>query len=565
MLSLSRIQGATVNRDHLVQRALQFLLALVVVSIGTASPASAHATLIGSDPAEGAVLDVQPDEIRFTFSESVSLVPDGVQVFDARGGALASSATARGPKVAVELTDDVGEGTLVVVWRVVSEDGHPISGSLRFSIAVASVDMVAPPVAPEASSRPPWTLSMTEWIGYAGLLAAAGIVAFTVLFLPASHLANKSRRRLVRAARAGAVAAVLAWLVGVPLTAMYQLGGGLGVLNDGTTWSTLAVTKYVTAGVVAGAVIASVVLLGDGQRGLRRNVAAISVGAVAVCAPALTGHTRAVTPEVLVVAADMLHLVAGSVWLGGLLALLLVLPDLAGRGTLAIDALAKFSVVAAGVLVALVLTGALLAWRITGSWGVLFDSAYGRLLLVKVAAAMVAVLIAAANRFVLLPRLQQATHRRDRRAGAGLLVRAAAAEAVVLVAVLLVTGFLVDKNPERDQPAAGSVEPAVHTAALGDDLEVRATIESPAPGPTDVTVELLDANGEPTEGLEAPSVRLMSDKVNLGTLPVKSVAPGTYAAQAVLPTSGGWRLQVSLKVGEFENPVAVLRFTAAAP
>ncbi|WP_240617436.1 copper resistance protein CopC [Nocardioides speluncae] len=551
------------NRDHLARHTLLLLFALVALLIGTASPASAHATLISSDPAEGAVLETQPEQIRFTFSESVSLVPDGVQVFDARGGSVASSATARGPELTAELPDEVGEGTLVVVWRVVSEDGHPISGSLRFSVGAPSAEVAAPPVETAVPAKPPWTLSVTEWVGYVGLLMAAGMVAFTVLFLPASHLANKSRRRLVVAARGGAVAAVLAWLLGVPLTAMYQLGGGLGVLAERTTWSTLAVMEYVTAGVVAGGVVASVVLLGDGVNGVRQNVAAMVAGAAALSAPALTGHTRAVTPEVLVVGADMLHLLTGSVWLGGLLALLLVLPDLAGRGTLAVETLARFSVVAAGVLVALVLTGSLLAWRITGSWAVLFDSAYGRLLLVKVAAALVAVLIAAANRFVLLPRLQQATHRRDRRAGAGLLVRATAAETAVLVGVLLVTGFLVDKSPERDraEPAAATpAEPVTKTASLGD-IEVRATMASPVPGPSAITVELLDANGEPTEGLKAPSIRLASDKVNLGTLPAQSVAPGTYEAQAVLPTPGSWRLQVSLRVGEFDNPVATLEFT----
>ena len=52
--------------------------------LGTAGPASAHATLIRTDPAEGAVLDAVPDQILFTFSEGVHGLPDGVQVFDAR-------------------------------------------------------------------------------------------------------------------------------------------------------------------------------------------------------------------------------------------------------------------------------------------------------------------------------------------------------------------------------------------------------------------------------------------------------------------------------------------------
>lgn len=534
------------------------VLAALLVLLAVPAPARAHATLIGTDPAQGAVLEAAPDAIRFTFTENVSLVPHGVRVFDAAGEEVGSDATAGGSELSVTLDEEPGDGTLVVVWRVVSEDGHPISGSLAFSIGAPSDQLVAPPVADQDSTGPPTALSIVGWLGYVALLLTTGLVAFVVLFLPDHHLADRARARLVRASRTGAVTAGLTWAISIPATAVYQVGEGLGALGEGATWSSLDPTEYVVSAAVVAGVALAVVLLGRGLVDRTRRVVALVACVVAACAPALTGHPRAATPEALAVAADMLHLVAGSTWLGGLVALVLVLPDLAGRRTLAAEVLARFSVVAAGVLVALVMTGALLAWRIAGSWGVLFETGYGRLLLVKIGAALVAVLIAAWNRFALVPRLQDAGKRRERRDSAGLLVRTTAAEAGVLVAVLLVTGFLVDRSPERtpDVPVTAT-EPVVDTASASG-VEVRATLAPPSTGPVTITVELRDEAGEPTEVFAAPALRLSNGDLDLGTLPATSVAPGVYSAPVVLPSEGAWQLQVSLPVSELENPVLLL-------
>ena len=285
--------------------------------------------------------------------------------------------------------------------------------------------------------------------------------------------------------------------------------------------------------------------------------------AIAAAAPALTGHTRAASPELLVIGADVLHLLAGSVWLGGLAGLALTLPDLAGRGAMAAKVLARFSTAAAGVLAALVATGSVLAWRILGSWGALLDTTYGQLLLVKIGIVLVAVAIATWNRWSLLPRLQRATKQDNRRLGVRPVVRATTVESMVLVAVLVVTGLLVDKSPESDpEPAsaAAETEPDTRTTTLGD-IEVRATVTPLTRGPNTVTLQLRSATGEPTEGVAPPVVRISSDQVQLGTVPLTQAVAGTYTAQVVLPAPGTWQMQVSLRISEFANPVATLEFT----
>ena len=553
----------SVARRSVAGALLVSLVAAFVLAL--APPASAHANLIGTDPAEGAVLTTAPEQVVLTFDEGVRGVPDGIQVFDSQGGPVDASPTVQGTALTVALAEPLGEGTTVIVWRVVSEDGHPISGSLTFSVGAPTSDFT-PPVT-EASGTPdvPRMLTLARWVGYLSLFLASGLVAFVALFLPAEQGADAVRRRVGRILRWPALVVVVSWLSMVPLTATYLVDGGWDALVGGDAWAALPWSEYAVPLAVVGWTVLAVVLLGRGGLTPPRRLGSVGAAAIAAAAPALTGHTRAASPELLVVGADALHLLSGSVWLGGLAGLALTLPALAGQGALAAETLARFSTAAAGVLAALVATGSVLAWRILGSWGALVDTTYGRLLLVKVFIVVVAMAIAAWNRWSLLPRLQQAAKAggQGRVTRTRPVVRASAVEGVALVAVLLVTGFLVDKSPEPEPAVAAAGEQETEadagTTTLGD-IEVRADLTPLTRGPNTVTLRLTTPDGEPTEGVAPPVVRLTSDRVDLGEVPLTPVSVGLYTTEIVLPSAGEWRMQVSLRVSEFANPVGELEF-----
>ncbi|MBG0566687.1 copper resistance protein CopC [Actinoplanes sp. NEAU-A11] len=529
--------------------------------LGISQPANAHADLVSTDPAEGAVLQTAPDQILFTFDEAMRGVPNGVQVFDAQGELVDATTTVKGTELEVGLSEQLGNGTTVITWRVVSEDGHPIGGALTFSVG-APTPVATPPSSDSRIAEVSWTLTLARWVGYVGLLLATGLVTFAAVFLPASPWADRLRRRLAAVTRTVTAVAAAAWLAALPITAIYLLGGGPSLLAQGPTWSSLPLTEYAVAAAVIGGMVLAVALLSLGRASRQRRVAAVAVAAIAAMAPALVGHTRAASPEVLAIGADALHLLAGSVWLGGLVGLTLTLPDLSSRGAHAAEVLARFSTAAAGVLAALIATGSLLAWRILGSWGALVDTGYGQLLLVKVAIVLVAVAIAAWNRWSLLPRLKQATKRTNRQPPSRSVVRATAIEGAVLTVALLITGLLVGTSPEDGSlpaSAAAQANPDTRTTTLGD-VEVRATLTPLARGSNTVTLRLSSVAGEPTEGVAPPVVRLSSDRAALGAVPLTQVSPGFYTAQVMLPAPGTWRMQVSLRVSEFANPVGELEF-----
>ncbi len=532
------------------------VLAAVLGVLGTAGPASAHATLVSTDPAEGAVLPQAPGTVTFTFDEPVQLVPDGLLAFDAAGERVDIEASAGGVEVTGDLPGDLADGTYVVTWRVVSADGHPIAGSLTFHVGAPSPKVVPPKVGPADPGAVPTLQGIVHGLDYAALLLAGGLAVFLGWTSRGVRLPDAARRRLVRLLRASALVAVLAAAVAVPLAGAYQLGSGAGGVLDldavdpDLVRDDLVVLALHVLGLGAAA-------WGAGRA--RPSLTADLATALAVWSPALVGHTRAYEPSTLLVVTDALHLTAGSVWLGGLVALALVLPAVAGRPRDAAQLLARFSTLAAALLVALALSGVLLGWRIVGSWSRLVEETYGRLLLVKVALVLVVAAVAAYNRFRLVPQVTDGVGHTRQRRGAGLVRRAVVAEAAVLVAVLGVTGFLTQKPPGGAPPAApATADTGVVTGAASDDLRVLAVLD-PGPGlQRRLIVQVQDLAGEPLDVYDAPSVALRSASVDLGAVPVVPSGSGTYVADVVFPTPGAWELSVSVRTDEFTSPVTTL-------
>ncbi|MGJ9423427.1 copper resistance CopC family protein [Aeromicrobium sp. CF3.5] len=146
----------------------------LLVSVLGASPASAHAALVGTDPEDGASLQALPDSITFTFNENVGNVNVAVQAPD--GSPLELSDVAGVDNMATATLADPGQrGEYTASYRVVSADGHPISGTVKFMVltgeAVDQVDIE--PVAQGFFDR---HTDHIIWGSLAGLAAIALIV-----------------------------------------------------------------------------------------------------------------------------------------------------------------------------------------------------------------------------------------------------------------------------------------------------------------------------------------------------------------------------------------------------
>lgn len=151
------------SRRHPVRALVAALATLLIASggvlLGTA-PAFAHDELVSSDPASGSTVDALPAALTLTFSGD--LLSDAsttvIQVTDASGASLADGAPSVSGNVVTQPLAGPASGSIAVAWRVVSSDGHPISGEFAFTANAAPVATPTPSetadATPEAAATP---------------------------------------------------------------------------------------------------------------------------------------------------------------------------------------------------------------------------------------------------------------------------------------------------------------------------------------------------------------------------------------------------------------------------
>src|SRR3954454_2923670 len=136
-------------------------LAALLSALCIAGAAWAHATLLSSEPADGSVLTLPPKMVQLQFNESVA--PSVIGVIDASGKARDVATRAVGQSVLIVLPDDLPQGTQIVSYRVVSQDGHPVAGSLLFSIG--AVTGSAPPMKASPLAGLIWLARIGVYLG----------------------------------------------------------------------------------------------------------------------------------------------------------------------------------------------------------------------------------------------------------------------------------------------------------------------------------------------------------------------------------------------------------------
>jgi copper transport protein len=200
------------------------LLALVALAIA-APAASAHATLEGTTPARGAVLKTEPEQVVFRFNEPVEGTFGAVRVFDAKGKRAddghISHPNGDGPKIAVGLRSGLPHGAYTATYRVVSADGHPVSGGIVFDVGAAgaapaqSVDVLLKGT--KAGPQTAVAMGVAKAVGYLAIaLALGGMIFLFAVWGPAVRAAGlpgagapfacRARRLLAVAAGLGATA-----------------------------------------------------------------------------------------------------------------------------------------------------------------------------------------------------------------------------------------------------------------------------------------------------------------------------------------------------------------------
>ncbi|MGA5554726.1 copper resistance CopC/CopD family protein [Streptomyces lavendulocolor] len=364
--------------------------------------ASAHAALTGSTPKDGAVVATAPKDVTLTFSEQVAMGDDAIRVLEPSGkradtGELRDLCAGAVVKYGVDLHSGLPEGTYTVAWRAVSADSHPISGAFTFSIGAPSKTTVALPKEEAGGGVVGVLYGIARYVSYGGFVLLVGGAAFVLACWPRGAAVRPLQRLVVRGWAALTAATLALLLLRAPYTGADFGPGSLGAVLETKTGAAL-VSRLLLLGAAA---LFVAVLFGAYTRredeGEKKDLTfGLAIGGTVVAAGiagtwALSEHASAGLQPLVAMPVDILHLLAMAAWLGGLAALLVALyrePSVEG------SAVRRFSRVAFGSVVVLAATGVYQSWRQVGSWSALTGTAYGRLLLLKVA--LVAVLVAVA-------------------------------------------------------------------------------------------------------------------------------------------------------------------------
>jgi copper transport protein len=563
---------------RLVAVAACALTATVALVLGAAR-AEAHAELMSTEPAAGEHLATAPDQVVLHFSEAVNLGDDLVRVLDSEGDEVDAGDPVHlnGERSSVALPlPSLDDGGYVVSWRVISSDGHPVGGAFTFRVGDASA---AAPGEDEAlindvlggSGQGDAALGIAygvaRFAAFAGIIVLVGAIAFVAWLWPAG-------RDDPRARRIGLVAwwtALVATVACIPLYAAYVVGGTLGDALDPSLIGDELGHQNGRAWLARALLLVAIAVVARSKRADRWLLSGL--GAAVLVTVSLTGHAVSGDLVPLAFVTDLVHLAAVSVWLGGLVVLIGSLLWRDAGSDRSDDEVAtivgRFSPVAFGAVVMIVVSGAIQGWRQVGSYDALFDTAYGRLLMFKVllvAGMLVAAsfsrawirnrAVAGARAMALSPGPGAVAASADRGpASLAVLRRSVSAEVALAVGVLAVTAMLVNAVPGTS--AGGDTGPSgpFATQVHGETLMVQVAVDPVTVGQSDVKLTVTDHGLNPIEPEEVQASLTLPER-DLGpiTLTLENTGPGEYVASDVeIPYPGEWQLDMAVRTSDIDQ------------
>jgi copper transport protein len=554
--------------------------------------ASAHANLVRSQPAANSAVHTSPTELRLWFSEAPELRFSQIQILDQNGTVTNVVGPLRidtsDSQLLIAPLERLPEGIYTVSWRVLSSvDGHVTAGSFAFVVGNTfpmGELKLASGVAPAGASGPTLPGVLTRWLGYLAIALLTGGFGFVPLVLQPALAPPKPRATrkktpspTLKAERASErevnaqpfshasglfTVLVIGWvfMLGATISGVVlQAATGAGVDPLAVIGAPLATllgsTRY---GVLFWARIVLLVVIGGllafrQSRWWRREMAprwwltGLGASALILLTISLGSHAAATTQPLLPIIADLIHMMAASVWIGGLVGLLLALLWLRRtEGTQSAPAVARlvaqFSQIAIICVAALGLSGAYRAIAEIADPANLIDTPYGTMLLFKIVLIVPLLGIAALNLLFIRRRLAEVaqTGQAPARSPFHLIRQTVGSEIIFTTAVLLITGILTSLPPSREAFGAGFV-----VRGQAEDLRLVMTVNPAQPGLNTFTIFARDSGGRPVADAQKVAIIFTLFEHDMGETEAVAVnmGDGRYVVQGgFMPMVGTWRL-----------------------
>jgi copper transport protein len=517
-----------------VRHVLIVLAAAMAISGVAADQALSHATLVASVPADGQILAGPPTHITLRFNEPVSLLA-ATLVRPTGETAPLEQVTVSAEAVTIHLPSLVERGSYAVSWRVVSDDGHPIAATTFFAVGEASDTTSG---RDDTVGTVAFGLWMVRLVLFGSLMFGVGGAAFRIVAGELPHGAVMSARL---ALGLGLVASPL--LVG--LQGLDLLGLGVANLLHVPAWiaglgSPFSTTALLSAGSIGCAFLALEVR--SHRLSVLLNSAALALLGLSVC---FSGHASVAEPRWLAATALIAHVISISWWLGALLPLAFLLKLERRQAT---PCLISFSRYIPYAIFPLLISGTILAVLQLGVPGPHWWSAYGLIFACKLLLVIVLLGVASWNRWVLTAPAAAGKPQAVSQIRKGIIV-----EIILCIVILALVSAWRFTPPPRALvvEAPNPVELRLGSMAF----EAMTTIEDRRTGTSDIAVQLLPAG--PAARVNARSVKITMQPPGAALAPVireaDSAGDGRWLAKQVpLPVAGTWRIEVEVRITDFD-------------
>ncbi|WP_244619294.1 copper resistance protein CopC [Rhizobium sp. 18055] len=501
------------------------VLMVLLLSVLFPPRADAHAVLVNSSPANNQVVDQAPAEILLHFNEPVKIVRASARLANEKSVELESSGG--GADISLRLPS-INRGTVIASYRVVSEDGHPVGGTVVFHVGAASAALAGP------SEAPSFGLDTVIWfVHVASILLMAHVVGgrlFSALFNPSDPAV---RRPMTMVSVGFVLLASSLYLQGLD-----EIGAGF-TFAGATTLSTAIGSNVAVASGLFSLALLLAILPPFRTRSLTVSTAVIAM-MVASAAFTFTGHSALATPPWLAKTCIFFHGGILLFWIGSL-------PPLwrLSRHPARQMSLKAFSAAIPAPFVAMLIAGLTLAALELPGLGSILDSMYGRVLVVKIGLVALLCVLAAYNRFWLTgPAIQGDV------TACGRLRASISAEIVVAVAIVGAASLWRFAGPDQFQYAPlHPVSIHIHTDKAMAQFELKPKSQDAA----SVHVTILASDFAPMRP-RAVTLRLWNPAAGVEAIKyelAKAENGGWEAEDVPFRSPNGWKVDVQVLIDDF--------------
>ncbi len=549
------------------------------VSLAAPSVASAHAYLVKTVPAASVVLDAPPPNIQLTYDEAVEPRFAIISVTNAAGQQETTGAPTRSPAnpdtLVVPLRPRLPQGWYLIYWRAISVDGHPVQGAFTYAVGPnpgPAPQFRVPSISATATAP---QLLIARWAMFLSVMVAIGLFAFRIAI--ARPMVRRVAGTNLRAVSIAFVVASVLGVVSVPVyldfatandslrsvfdvTALLPLfrvtAFGRGYADMTLCFALFCLASWVTLWLDrperAGRSIAALVSL----------TGAVLAATATLSIPGASGHAAQQSPRGFSLLFDWLHLISGSLWLGGLVGLLVlwfaVGSDARVRALSTV--VPRFSNVAFVSVLVLLGTGTGATIFHMPAINALWETGYGVAILVKIGILTAAVIIASGNLLRTKPRLVAARREPELGPPAARLLRVlVGTEAILVAGAVFVAAVLSSLAPPPpafalQNSALARVGPGRVAQTIKRGNYVLQVLVSPnkAAAPDSFALRITQ-NGQPVRGANVTlAFNHLEMQMPQQEYQLTETQPGVYARAApALVMVGKWGLsfQVTPKSG----------------